>query len=231
MLSGCFSCTAPFGIVCSSTTRCVYRPAGVEMFSRELTPAGRSTRRVVEELSIPEGAVQEEPPERFRRKKSRTGTVVMFVIAIAGAGFGMARYLGLIGSPKVAPTPVVMPSPAAAAPAVPVTPPKAPAPEKAAARPAAPPAGVKEPAAVPAVAPKPPAEPPKAAEAVKAPESPKAAERSAPAEKPARKGHGSRERDVFKESAKRVRSLSQGIDQFPPGTIDLPPPAPSSDSP
>jgi len=204
---------------------------GVDMFSRELTPAGRSTRRVVEELSIPEGAVQEEPPERFRRKKSRTGTVVMFVIAIAGAGFGMARYLGLIGSPKVAPTPVVMPSPAAAAPAVPVTPPKAPAPEKAAARPAAPPAGVKEPAAVPAVAPKPPAEPPKTAEAVKAPESPKAAERSAPAEKPARKGHGSRERDVFKESAKRVRSLSQGIDQFPPGTIDLPPPAPSSDSP
>ena len=38
-----------------------------------------------------------------------------------------------------------------------------------------------------------------------------------------------RERDVFKESAKRVRSLSQGLDQFPPGTIQLAPP--TSDTP
>ncbi|HEX2660047.1 MAG TPA: hypothetical protein VHU40_17305, partial [Polyangia bacterium] len=38
-----------------------------------------------------------------------------------------------------------------------------------------------------------------------------------------------RGRDVFKESAKRVRSLSQGLDQFPPGTIQLSPP--SSDTP
>lgn len=208
---------------------------GVDMFSRELTPPGRSTRRVVEELSIPEGAVQEEPPERFRRKKSRTGTVVMAFIAIAGGGFGIARYLGLVGSPKAAPTAVVMPSPATAAPAAPPAPikpavtAKAPAP----ARPVAPPAAVKEPTAPPAVAPKPP-EPSRAAEASKAPEHAPAAERPkavekapAAAEKPTRKSR--RERDVFKESAKRVRSLSQGMDQFPPGTIDLPPPAPSSD--
>jgi hypothetical protein len=38
------------------------------------------------------------------------------------------------------------------------------------------------------------------------------------------KGQG-RERDVFKASAKRVRSLSQGLDQFPPGTIQLTPPS------
>jgi hypothetical protein len=198
----------------------------VDMFSRELTPAGRSTRRVVEELSIPEGAVQEEAPERFRRKKSRTGTMVMAVIAIVGGGFGIARYLGLVGSPKVAPAAVVMPSPAVAAPA-PRTAPVLAAKPAAPARPAAAPAAVKEPAApVPAVAPKAPALAP-----AKAAEEPKAAEKApaAPGERPARKSHGSRERDVFRESARRVRSLSQGIDQFPPGTIDLPPPR--SDSP
>ena len=47
-----------------------------------------------------------------------------------------------------------------------------------------------------------------------------------------------RSNDVFKESAKRVRAISQGLDQFPPGTIELrnlppadpappPPPAPA----
>lgn len=33
-------------------------------------------------------------------------------------------------------------------------------------------------------------------------------------------------RDVFKASAKRVRALSQGLDQLPPGTIQMSPPAP-----
>jgi len=215
----------------------------VDMFSRELTPPGRATRRVVEELSIPEGAVHEEAPERFRRKKSRTGTVVMAVIAIAGGGFGMARYLGLIGSPKAAPTPVVMPSPAVVAPAAPPRPAaaaKAPAVPK-----TAPPVVAKEPSP-PAVAPPkaPPAEAPRAVEnqptqnkvarEAKPAESAKPAEKApaAAAEKPARKSsRASRGNDVFKESAKRVRSLSQGMDQFPPGTIDLPPPPPSSDSP
>src|SRR3569623_62766 len=199
---------------------------GVDMFSRELTPPGRSTRRVVEELSIPEGAVQEEPPERYRRKKSRTGAVVMVFIAIAGGGFGLARYLGLVGAPMAAPTSVVMPSPAVAAPAPPLVPAKPAVTAKApAARPAAPPAAAKEPAVPPAVAPK-AAEPVKAAENTKVPEPAKAAEsprsersaEKAAAEKPAHKSRGSRERDVFKESAKRVRSLSQGMDQFPPGT-------------
>src|SRR3569623_172109 len=198
----------------------------VDMFSRELTPPGRGPRRVVEALTIPEGAVQEEPPERFRRKKSRTGTVVMVFIAIAGGGFGLARYLGLVGSPKAAPTSVVMPSPAVAAPAPPLVLAKPAVTAKApAARPAAPPAAAKEPAVPPAVAPK-AAEPAKAAENTKVPEPAKAAEsprsersaEKAAAEKPAHKSRGSRERDVFKESAKRVRSLSQGMDQFPPGT-------------
>jgi serine/threonine-protein kinase len=193
---------------------------GVDMFSRELTPSNRSTRRVVEELSIPEGAVQEEPPERFRRKKSRTGTVLMVIIALGGGGFGLARYLGLIGSPHAAPTQVVTPSPAAAAPAA--APAPATAPKPASPKPAAPPAAAKEP---PAVAPKRP-EPP--AQAVEAPKPAEKRMAAAPAERPAKKTHAPRERDVFKESAKRVRSLSQGIDQFPPGTVDLPPPSPDS---
>jgi len=211
----------------------------VDMFSRELTPPGRGTRRVVEELTIPEGAVQEEPPERFRRKKSRTGTVVMVVIALAGGGFGIARYLGLVGSPKAAPTPVVMPSPAAAAPA-PAKPPLAAKAPPALPRSTTPPAAaVKEPAAPAAAPPKAAsAQAPKAAEAKPAEEakaaSAKAAEKApaASAEKSTRKpAHAPRGHDVFKESAKRVRSLSQGMDQFPPGTIDLPPPPPSSDAP
>ena len=215
----------------------------VDMFSRELTPAGRSTRRVVEELTIPEGAVQEEPPERFRRKKSRTGTVVMAFIVIAGGGFGIARYLGLVGSPKAEPTPVVMPSPAAASPAAPVPP----APSRPAVTAKAPPtppkpvpptAAVKAPPAPLAAPPKEsPAEAAKPAGGAKPPsntkaaESPQAAESPKSAEKPSRKSRAPRGHDVFKESAKRVRSLSQGMDQFPPGTIDLPPPAPSSDAP
>ena len=191
----------------------------VDMFSRELTPPGRSTRRVVEELSIPEGAVQEEAPERFRRKKSRTGTVVMVFIVIAGGGFGIARYLGLVGSPKAAPPEVVTPSPAVVTPAPPAAPAKPATVEaKAPAKPAAPPVVAKEPPAPAPAAPAAPAEEPKATE--KAPA-------AAPAERPTKKSRASRERDVFKESAKRVRSLSQGIDQFPPGTIQLTPPAPS----
>jgi len=193
----------------------------VDMFSRELTPPGRSTRRVVEELSIPEGAVQEEAPERFRRKKSRTGTVVMAFIVIAGGGFGIARYLGVIGSPKAAPTQVVTPSPAVVAPAPPAKPAAVEA--KAPAKPAAAPAVAKEPPAPPPAPPAAaPTEAPKAAEKAAAEKAPAAA----PGGQPAKRSRASRERDVFKESAKRVRSLSQGIDQFPPGTIQLTP-APS----
>ena len=141
----------------------------------------------------------------------------MALIVVAGGGFGIARYLGLIGSPKASPTEVVTPSPAVVAPALPVAPVKPAAVEaKAPAKPAAPPALAKEP---------PPAPPAPSAP----PEEPKAAEKApgaALAEKPAKRSRAARERDVFKESAKRVRSLSQGIDQFPPGTIQLTP-APS----
>ncbi|HEY4183892.1 MAG TPA: serine/threonine-protein kinase [Polyangia bacterium] len=202
-------------------------PHGVDIFSRELTPQ-RSTRRIVEELSIPEGAVNEEAPERFRRKKSRTLPVVMTIIILAGAAFGVARYLGLVGAPAAPPV-VAAPAMAPVVPSVtppppPVAPPKAPkvaaAPTPAAPPPEAPKEAAKE---APKEAPKEAAKEPVNEAAPAIPGAP--AEKPAVGEKAARRGpKAPRERDVFKESAKRVRSLSQGIDQFPPGTIQLTPP-------
>ena len=220
----------------------------VDMFGREPTPP-RSTRRVVEELSIPEGAVHEEAPERFRRKKSRAVPIFMTLLLLGGGGYGAARYLGLFGT-ETAPVPGAATETSGAPPAVAEPAGAKPTGEP---RPAAAPKTGDEPktAGEPKVEgePKAAAEPPSAA-APATPEpagatpgsegagsgaaapgkSPAAAEKTPAAaanEKPAPRhtAKAPRGRDVFKESAKRVRSLSQGLDQFPPGTIQLAPPA------
>jgi tRNA A-37 threonylcarbamoyl transferase component Bud32 len=213
----------------------------VDMFGREPTPP-RASRRVVEELSIPEGAVTEEAPERFRRRKSRAVPIFMMLLVLCGGGLAAAKYLGLLDTgagasgggaaavapPAGAPAPVpAVPAPAeapapkaptAVAPAAPATAPAGAAPSPAPAAEAA----DSPPAALPQIPPPPEKQgaPPRA---------------GAPAQKSAEKPAARRgpkvphERNVFKESAKRVRSLSQGLDQFPPGTIQLAPP--TSDTP
>jgi len=250
----------------------------VDMFGREPTPQ-RSGRRVVEELSIPEGAVTEEAPERFRRRKSRT-LPIFFVLLIVGAGgYAAAKYLGILdagagasgagtdgtapaASGATAPTvgPAVPPA-GAGKPAAPAGSASASAPPRGEAAHGEKPAANRPPgsaapgasppsAAVPATAPAPGtgATPPSRGEAAPqgaggpkaggqvAPDRPAgqaAAPSVAPTEKDRTPTHKAprapRERDVFKESAKRVRSLSQGLDQFPPGTIQLAPP--TSDTP
>lgn len=213
---------------------------------REQTPQ-RTSRRLIEELSIPEGAADDEPPMRFRRKKSRAMPTFLVLLLLGGGGYAAARYLGvldqlmssaglsgLVGEgaagkhPAVAPAPKSSGGPAAAA--VPAVQAKSAAAEPAAAvPPPSPPPAAAEPASAP-VAPSPPAG--SAAAEVPAPAAstrtrpPQRAERPATTGAKPRTGAGAGSRDVFKESGRRVRSLSQGLDQLPPGTIQLPPPVP-----
>ena len=202
---------------------------GVDLGGREMTPS-RSTRRVVEELSLGEGEmIEDAPPVRYRRKKSRL-PLFLVLAALAGGGYYAARRSGLL--PATGETPAA-PSGTAAAPA-PGTPATPPAPVAApAAVPSVPAPAGPAPSPTPAVATTPVA--PAAAKPAVAPPGPAAVEgrgdkRSAPApvteKRPASGGHKrSGSRDVFKESGKRVRSLSQGLDQLPPGTIQLSPPS------
>ena len=223
----------------------------------ELTPQ-RSGRRAVEELSIPEGAAEDAPPERFRRKKSRAMPTLLVLLLLGGAAYVAAQHFGwtdqlmgwldpartqrpVAGDTLPTPAPAGSPSTPTSAPAHPPAPsppvPPAPPPERAAGasrRAAAAPEAEPPPPSV-----TPPAEPmPPIGEAPKpgvAPEPGTHAQPPAPAvpargprvvAKRQRAGGGGGSRDVFKESARRVRSLSQGLDQLPPGTIELPPPLP-----
>jgi hypothetical protein len=218
----------------------------VDMFGGEANPP-RTGRRVVEELSIPEGAVTEEAPERFRRRKSRAVPIFLMILVLCGGGFAAAKYLGLLDTGAGASGPAGSSAATVEPPAGGGAPPAATAPGEAPAG-KAPTAAAPQAPAPPPPQPAAPAAPPPSAPAAEAPDSPAAAmptippapERpaahptaagQAPAEKPPAR-HGAkvpRERNVFKESAKRVRSLSQGLDQFPPGTIQLAPP--TSDTP
>ena len=251
----------------------------VDMFGREPTPQ-RSGRRVVEELSIPEGAVTEEAPERFRRRKSGALPIFLVLLIVGGGGYAAAKYLGILDAAgggaagegtEAAPaagTPAGADRPAATAEPRKPSGPATSAPGSSAARgepshgektvtnrPPGSPASGGVPAAPPTVTGGPGTAPsggsgttsppagetavgggaaPKVSGAVahdKAGQAP--APGVAPTEKDKPASHKAprapRERDVFKESAKRVRSLSQGLDQFPPGTIQLAPP--TSDTP
>ena len=246
----------------------------VDMFGREPTPQ-RSGRRVVEELSIPEGAVTEEAPERFRRRKSGALPIFLVLLIVGGGGYAAAKYLGILDKAGGVAGEATEPAPAAGEPAggerpaAPAEPRKtsvsaASAAGSSAARgepshgekaaPARPP-GLEPQGGVPAAPPtatrgsgsSPPggSATPSPAAGEAAPEGTAAPKASgavahdkpspsvAPTEKDKPSSHKTprppRERDVFKESAKRVRSLSQGLDQFPPGTIQLAPP--TSDTP
>ncbi len=228
----------------------------LEARGRVMTPQ-RSSRRLIEELSIPEGAADDAPPERFRRKKSRALPTFLVLLLLGGGGYAAARHFGWLdqvlgalemsGTEKpatraavpAAPAPPVVPAPGA----LPVSPSGTSAPpHKSSARtaasppvaPATTPAGIEAPPAsvTPTVAPTVPPVAPRA----ESPATPKPeptrdrvvthSERAAGGKS---HGLGASSRDVFKESAKRVRSLSQGIDQLPPGTIQLSPPV--SDTP
>jgi eukaryotic-like serine/threonine-protein kinase len=210
---------------------------------------GRSGRRPIEELSIPEGA-DDGPPGRYRRPKRRVLPTFLVLVLLAAGGYGAARYfgyvghfgdsgwrdkiMGTLGAPPGATTrPAVPAAPAPAvpmpAPVLPATPPgetatggPAPSPSPTA---SGAPAAKPEPV-VPA-APTPVAEPDPVARA-ETDKRPAAARPGRPVgARPRARGS----RDVFKASAKRVRSLSQGLDQLPPGTIQLPPPTVESPPP
>ncbi|MES1204529.1 MAG: serine/threonine-protein kinase [Pseudomonadota bacterium] len=223
----------------------------VDLMGREPTPP-RSTRRLVEELSIPEGAVEEGPPGRYRRKKSRAVPTFFFLLVVGGGGYAAARYFGwtdmlitkLDLAGKVAPTaePAATPPP---------PPPDEPAPAPAVK--ALPPRSAKAASPSPAAAPPPPAPeapagpegrdqaaegagvPPPAAgapsEAASEGNRSPAAGGARPDRASTGKARSGGSRDVFKDSARRVRSLSQGLDQLPPGTIQLPPPTPDPGAP
>jgi len=214
----------------------------VELSGRDMTPA-RATRRPREELSLPEGAVADEgPPARYRRQKSRLLPTMIVLGLLGGGGYAVARYMGWtdklseMASPEAGPAPAVpAPAPAARpeerAEAKPEH--KAEKAEKAERAEKAEKAEPNEPPARPAAAgaegagaePPPPGAPAEAAPG----EARTEGERHAP--RPGGKAKSSpAQRDVFKESAKRVRSL-QGIDQFPPGTIQLSPPSGESPPP
>jgi serine/threonine-protein kinase len=219
------------------------------VLGRETTPSTRAMRRPVDELAIPDGAIDEAPPVRYTRSKSLFLPVVIFTLVAGGGGFAAARYFGWTekwsamlpgagGASGAETTPA--PGEGAAAPGAPTTPPGT-APEadpQAAAAAAAPPA----PAPTPAPAHTAPAVP--AARSAEAyPDTPPT--RAGGATPPAKPGKGGAParggttaagagRDVFKESAKRVRSISQSL-ELPPGSIELrnvpeptppPPPAP-----
>jgi hypothetical protein len=249
-----------------------------EVFGREQTPA-RTSRRVVEELSMTDGAGDDAPPVRFRRRKSRALPLLLVLGAATGAGFAAVHYFGwppalhglLPGSAEhqvvsTAGNPLSPNSPNS--PVSPISPPGAAAPEMPRSVAAAP--HVQEPAVDPAVQHPAPGgdvaadvNPGKAAPANPAPASSEAAGAPAPTPSPpepvgaadapahdlpahspassptSSSGPGSsppRVREtprpsarhgansVFEESARRVRSL-QGIENFPPGTIQLTPPA------
>jgi hypothetical protein len=200
---------------------------------------GRSARRPVEELSIPEAA-EDGPPGRYRRRKSRALPTFLVLIVVGVGGYAAARHFGWkdrimgtlgTGGPSPAPT-----APTAAEPAAPV----APAPPVSAPAPVPPAQPTEEKAEAPAPLRSPSGTPPPrpenaaAAEPPPPPPDPGPAARPDPDRRPtaARPGRaaggklrGKGARDVFKESGRRVRSLSQGLDQLPPGTIQLSPPA------
>jgi tRNA A-37 threonylcarbamoyl transferase component Bud32 len=223
----------------------------VDMSGREMTPP-RSTRRLVEELSIPEGAAEDGPPTRYRRKKSRTLPTLIVLVLLAAAGYAAdlqfgwwAKVMTVVGAPEQAKAPdpstvkTAEPDGHGAASAQPGAVakveganPSAPRPSEGSkpAKPAVEPSESAAPAAAGQVAPVDEADPANAHPPVADP--PAAVVEKRPTPRPdrvstgkARSGGGN---DVFKESAKRVRSLSQGLDQLPPGTIQLPPPTSES---
>jgi serine/threonine-protein kinase len=216
--------------------------------SRQPTPQ-RTSRRLVEELSIPEAAADDAPPERFRRKKSQALPTFLVLLLLGGAGFVAARHFGwldqLTGVLEAAGTerrtaPTVLPgnAPAPAPPAA-VVPSAAPVP-----KPSGPVTGTAS--GTPPVRAVLEATPSArnsgtgradqlSAPRVESPATPKSEPdqgRPTPRVEHAAggkaRGAGAGSRDVFKESAKRVRSLSQGLDQLPPGTIQLSPPVPDT---
>jgi tRNA A-37 threonylcarbamoyl transferase component Bud32 len=222
----------------------------LELGGHDLTP-GRGHRRAVEELSIPEGADDDAPPTRYRQRKSRLFPTLVVLLVLGGGGYALARYMGWTDKlAQLAGGEAAAPPEAPAAPEPQPVPPQAGAQAKSETKPerkAEPKAEHRAEKAEPKAEPTPeaaPAEgapvanPAPAAEAQPAPaagqpppagDAKPAGERPAPRAGKAKPPAGSR--DVFKESGKRVRSLSQGIEQFPPGTIQLPPPSESPPNP
>jgi serine/threonine protein kinase len=223
---------------------------GVDMLGNEQTPA-RSTRRLVEKLSLLDGAgVDDGPPVRYGRNRRRSALPTLFVLAIlGGGGFVVARHFGLtdrlldsirshVPQAEVggSAAPQAAPSPRLPAPTSPLAP-QAPSP----------PAAVTEPSNTVPVPPSegqaavensergasaPPAAPPAVPTASVRGEQDKRPGAPSHANRSTSRPHVSTSRDVFRESARRVRSLSQGIDQLPPGTIQPSgPPAPEAVSP
>ena len=204
-------------------------------------PSQRSSRRLVEELSIPDGAADDAPPERFRRKKSKALPTFVVLLVLGGGGYAVARHFGwtdqLMGALESAAAVEKQPARAVAPTGIPSAAGPGPQPPRVVPLPS--PASTQRQAAP--IHPAPRASEPKAAVAAPAssvepkvkvsgsgksePEQPRPARpEHGPAGRPRAAAGGSR--DVFKESAKRVRSLSQGLDQLPPGTIQLSPPTP-----
>lgn len=239
--------------------------------ARELTPA-RATRRPIEELALGEQLGDAPPVRYGQHKSRwPTTLLVLILIGGAGFGaaryFGwIDRVRAMIArsqeaqekndtndSPSAA---TKAPSPAPAAPphaAAPVrtskrnVPPKAEEPrvEKPPEAAEPPPSAAEAPAAEGAFAAAPNAAPPSADQTTEERRRPAAARGDAPPGKvagPKGRGEASSSNNVFKESAKRVRSISQGLEYVPPGTIELrnptsdpapspPPPAPPAADP
>jgi tRNA A-37 threonylcarbamoyl transferase component Bud32 len=209
----------------------------VEFGGHDLTPV-RSGRRAVEELSLPEGDVDEAPPA-YRREKSGMLPKLIVLLVLGGGGYALARYMGWtdkltqMAAPEAAPeepSAIAPPPEAKVETAKPAKPDKAEhkaekaeradKAEKSAAKPPTEAEGLPDPGSAGTEPP-----PPAAAEPARA-----GADKFEPEQRPRATGGGKpkaappAQRDVFKESAKRVRSL-QGIEQYPPGTIQLPPPS------
>lgn len=271
------------------------------------TAAPRAKRRPVEELSFPDDAADDAPPDRYRRKKSRALPSFLLLLIGALGGFAAVRHFGWpvalaalidhaltvagtategsgesrIGAPAASPSagPARGASEGSARPALPAagglnpTAARKPHPSVAVSATGVPAADTAPPSALRGPAPnagtspggnmagrptkleavtgtgtqarrgeaeRPSPAPPSpgsttgraASASLVAPVAPVAPAGGAAAARPGgsdrtrSRGAGtpSRENEVFRESARRVRSL-QGLEQYPPGTIQLSPPA------
>jgi tRNA A-37 threonylcarbamoyl transferase component Bud32 len=208
-----------------------------DMGGRELTPSRSSRRNMMDEFNVPEGAVEEAPPVRYGRNKGRTLPVLFVLVLLGGGGyvaarqFGWAARLGInlppsTGPAEAAPTTTLAPEPPPAPPPAAKVADK-PAPREREAAPAPPPEHEEKEKAQAAA--------PEGGEAVADPGAPRApaprAEKSEKSERAASRPRGDTgSSDVFKDSRRRVRSISEGL-ELPPGAIEIRPPEPAAPSP